>query len=174
MDFWEVVARRHSVRDYAADRDVPQEMIEKVLGAAIQAPSGGNQQSWHFIVVRNEDLRAALVRAAFGQGVVACAPVIIAVCAMPERSGSRYGDRGRHLFTIQDTAAAIENMLLAATALGLGTCWVGAFDEGAAAQALALPNDLRPVALIPIGYPRQPSSRSTSRYPVSEVSEIRD
>jgi nitroreductase len=173
MDFWEVIRLRHSVRDYD-DRDVAQDIIERVLDAAIQAPSAGNLQSWHFIIVRNEGFRTALAQAAFGQKFVACAPVVIAVCAKLDRSGSRYGDRGRHLFTIQDTAAAIENILLAATALGLGTCWVGAFDEAAAAQALALPNDLRPVALIPIGYPRQPSSRSTSRYPVSEVSEIRD
>ena len=174
MDFWEVVARRYSVRDYADNRDVPQDIIEKVLSAAIQAPSGGNRQSWRFIVVRNEGLRATLCQASFGQKFVAGAPVVIAVCAMPEVSGSRYGDRGRHLFTIQDTAAAIENMLLAATALGLGTCWVGSFDERAVAEALALSADLRPVALVPIGYPRQPSSRSTSRNTVAAVSEIRD
>jgi len=173
MDFWEVIRLRHSVRDYD-DRDVAQDIIERVLDAAIQAPSAGNLQSWHFIIVRNEGLRTALAQAAFGQKFVARAPVVIAVCAKPDHSGSRYGDRGKDLFTIQDTAAAIEHILLAATALGLGTCWVGAFDERAATQALALPNDLRPVALVPIGYPRRPSSRSTSRHPVSEVSEIRD
>ena len=171
MDFWEVIACRHSVRDYADDRDIPQDVIEKVLGAAVQAPSAGNLQSWRFIIVRDEALKTALARAAFDQRFVARAPVVVVVCSVPDRSGRRYGDRGRSLFTIQDTAAATENMLLAVTALGLGACWVGSFDERAVVKALALPGELRPVALVPIGYPAWPSSRSTSRHPVSEVTE---
>ena len=173
MDFWEVIARRHSVRDYADDRNIPQDVIEKVLDAAVQAPSAGNLQSWRFIIVRDEALKTALARAAFDQRFVARAPVVVVVCSVPDHSGSRYGDRGRSLFTIQDTAAATENMLLAVTALGLGACWVGAFDERAVAEALALPGELRPVALVPIGYPARPSSRSTSRHPISEVTEHR-
>lgn len=171
MDFWEVIARRHSVRDYADGKDIPQDIIERVLDAAIQAPSAGNLQSWRFIIVRNRDLKEDLARAAFGQEFVARAPVVIVVCAVPEASGRRYRDRGRDLFTIQDTAAATENILLAVTALGLGACWVGAFDERAAAKAMKLPDELRPVALVPIGHPHRPTSRSTSRRPISEVSE---
>jgi len=173
MDFWDVIARRHSVRDYATDRDVPDELVDRVLDVAIQAPSAGNLQSWHFVVTRRQEDREALAQAAFGQQFVARAPVVIVVCAVPERSGGRYGDRGRGLFTIQDTAAATENMLLAVTALGLGACWVGAFDERAVARALGLSKHLRPVALVPIGYPPRPTSRSTGRRPVSEVSERR-
>lgn len=173
MDFWEVISRRHSVREYAEDRDVSQDLVDSILDAAIQAPSAGNRQSWHFIVVRNKRLKSALAQAAFGQMFVAEAPVVIAVCAVPGRSRERYGNRGAELYTLQDTAAATEHILLAATALGLGSCWVGAFDESSAAKALELPDELRPVALVPIGHPRRTSSRSTGRHDISKVSELR-
>jgi len=172
MDFWDAISQRHSIRKYAEDKDVPEDLVDRILGAAVQAPSAGNRQSWHFLVVRNERLKLALARAA-SQKFVGEAPVVIAVCAVPERSGARYGTRGTDLYTIQDTAAATEHILLAVTALGLGGCWVGAFDERAAATALDLPATLRPVALIPIGYPRQPSSRSTGRHSIAEISEQR-
>ena len=173
MDLWDVISRRHSIREYAEDRDVPHDLVDRILDAAIQAPSAGNRQSWHFIVVRNKRLKSALAQAAFGQMFVAEAPVVIAVCAVPERSGARYGNRGAELYTLQDTAAATEHILLAATALGLGSCWVGAFDEPSAAKALELPEELRPVALVPIGYPRRTSSRSTGRHDIAKVSELR-
>jgi nitroreductase len=124
-------------------------------------------------VVRNPDLKTELAKAAFGQLWLAEAPVVIGVCAVPARTIPRYGKRGRDLYCIQDTAAATEHILLAVTALGLGACWVGAFDEHAAATVLDLPEELRLLAMVPIGYPAQPSSRVTSRRSVSEVSECR-
>lgn len=169
MDFWETVKKRHSVRRYDPDRDVPPEMVERILEAAILAPSAGNCQPWHFYVVRDAVTRQQLAQAAYGQSFVAQAPVVIVVCADPGRSAGRYGRRGTELYCLQDTAAATEHILLAATALGLGTCWVGAFDEKATAVALRLPAHLRPVAIVPIGYPAGPSSRYTDRRPLSQV-----
>jgi len=170
MDFWEVIEARHSVRRFDR-RDVPEEMVERLLQAAIRAPSAGNRQPWRFFVVWRQETKAALAEAAWGQHFVAQAPVVIVVCAEPDRSASRYGRRGSELYCLQDTAAATEHILLAATALGLGACWVGAFDERAAARALNLPASLRPVAIIPVGYPAWEPSRRTPRRPLQEVVE---
>jgi nitroreductase len=169
MGFWELVRRRYSVREYDPDADVPPEQIRSILEAAIEAPSAGNCQPWHFVVVRDLDLREALAKAAYGQGFLAQAPVVIVVCCDPARSAMRYGRRGIGLYSLQDTAAATEHILLAATALGLGSCWVGAFDEAAAARALSLPKHLRPVALVSIGHPAVSSSRYTARRPLEQI-----
>jgi len=169
VDFWQVLRSRYSVREFAPDQDVPPELVNGLLSAAVEAPSAGNRQSWHFVVVRDPAIRAALAHAALDQMFVAEAPVVIVVCADPERSARRYQQRGRTLYTYQDTAAATENLLLAATALGLGACWVGAFDEEEARRVLRLPQGLIPVAIVPVGYPLRPGSRETGRRPLSEV-----
>ncbi len=169
MDFWEIVKDRRSIRGYATDKDVPPETVERLLEAAIAAPSAGNRQPWHFIVVRRPEMKRRLAEAAFGQGFVAQAPLVIVVCAVPEQSAARYGRRGSELYCLQDTAAAVENILLGVTALGLGACWVGAFDEEAAARALDLAGDMRPVAMVPIGHPTERFSHRTSRRSLKQV-----
>jgi len=164
MDFWQAIEARHSIRQFDAAREVPHKMVKQMLRTAILAPSAGNRQPWRFIIVRRPEVKEALALAAFGQSFVSQASVVIAVCAEPARSAARYQERGTELYCLQDTAAATEHILLAAAALGLGSCWVGAFDEGQAAEALNLPEGLRPVALIPIGYPeREPASRRPRR-----------
>lgn len=172
MDFWDVIESRHSVRKFDPTRDVSDEEVERLLRAAIQAPSAGNRQPWHFYVVRDAETRNLLARAAFGQRFVAQAPLVIVVCAVPERSAARYGSRGTSLYCLQDTAAATEHILLAAVALGLGGCWVGAFDEAAASAALALDRSRRPVALLPIGKPAAPPRQGTGRLPLEEVTTL--
>ncbi|MBC7248890.1 MAG: nitroreductase family protein [Anaerolineae bacterium] len=169
MDFWKAIEKRHSVRRFNVEHDVAPEVVERILQAAILAPSAGNRQPWHFFVVRDAEIKKLLVKAAWGQRFIAEAPVVIVVCAEPARSAARYGPRGSNLYCLQDTAAATEHILLAATALDLGSCWVGAFDERAAAQVLQLPEHLRPVAIVPIGYPLRPSERQTSRRGLDEV-----
>jgi len=169
MDFWEAIEKRHSVRSFNANLDVAPEVVKRILGAAILAPSAGNCQPWHFIVVRDLTVKKRLAEAAWGQRFLGEAPVVIVVCAEPARSAARYGLRGSQLYCLQDTAAATEHILLTATALGLGSCWVGAFDEKAAAQALQLPDRLRPVAMVPIGYPLRPTDRQTTRRELDEV-----
>jgi nitroreductase len=167
MDDSDLFLKRHSCRSYTADR-VPSELVERLLEAACWAPSGGNLQPWRFVVVTDDRLRAELARTAFGQAFIGQAPVVIAVCAVPEESARHYGSRGRELYCLQDSAAATENLLLAATAAGLGSCWVGAFDEPAVARVLDLPDDWRPVALVSIGRPADGESRR-SRRPLDEV-----
>jgi nitroreductase len=112
------------VRRYLRD-PIPQETLEELLSAAISAPSAGNAQPWRFIVVRDQGLKGKLVEAAYGQEFLAEAPVVVVVCADLERARRAYKERGEKLYCLQDTAAAVENLLLAATAKGLGTCWGG-------------------------------------------------
>lgn len=146
-------AKRTSIRQYKPDA-VPQPLIDQLLDAAVSAPSAGNCQPWHFYVVRNAQAKEALCAGAYNQRFIQDAPVVIVVCAEPARSAERYASRGETLYCLQDTAAATENLLLCAAQLGLGTCWCGAFDEDAVRRALSLPQDRRPVAVIPVGYPK--------------------
>lgn len=167
MDLFEAIKRRRSIRNYT-NEDVSEEDLEKILEAAIWAPSAGNRQAWDFVVVRDDSVKKALVRAALGQRFIAEASLVIVVCANMERSASRYGSRGSGLYCIQDTAAAIQNMLLAVTALGLGACWIGAFYEEEVAKILELPRGVRPIAIIPIGYPAR-IPQAPPRFRLSDV-----
>lgn len=170
-DVLEAVKERRSVRRFRGD-PIPQATIGQLLEAAILAPTAGNCQPWRFIVVHNAEVKSRLAAAAYGQDFVAEAPVVIVVCAEFMRSAQRYGNRGLSLYSLQDTAAATQNILLAATGCGLGTCWVGAFDEGQVARVLELPTDvLRPVAMIPVGYPAV-KPRRPPRRPLEEIVRV--
>jgi len=147
------------VRSFDPSGEVSPEAVEELLRCASLAPSAGNVQPWRFYVVRDPEVKRALATAALGQDFVAQAPVVIVVCADLAAHASSYGRRGVELYSIQDTAAAIQNLLLAATAMGLGACWVGAFREEDAARALGLPRDLRPLAIIPVGYASREGSQ---------------
>jgi len=154
MDVFEAIKGRRSIRKFDS-KEVSDEELRRILDAAIRAPSAGNIQPWSFIVVKNPNKRRDLAGAAYGQIFIAEAPLVIVVCADERASGSGYGSRGRTLYCIQDTAAAIQNILLAAHALGLGSCWVGAFNEDAARKVVKTPPEVRPIALIPIGHPAE-------------------
>ena len=160
--------RRFSCRSFET-RPISRDTLEAILEAARWAPSGGNLQPWRFVVVLDSGRRRALAGAAFGQTFLAGAPVVITVCAVPDESASKYGTRGRELYCLQDTAAAAQNILLAATGLGLGSCWVGAFDEAAVARELDLPTAWRALALIAIGWPAEVEPRRSRRSPAEVV-----
>jgi nitroreductase len=152
MEVFETIIKRQSVRMYDK-KDVPNELIGQMIEAAVHAPSAGNIQPWEFIVVKEKNTKKELALAALKQRHVEEAPVVIVVCANLEKSVDKYGERGKTLYCIQDTAAAIENMLLVATSLGLGACWVGAFEENKVKPILNIPEKLRPVALVTVGFP---------------------
>jgi len=157
MDVFEAIKGRRSVRAFKR-QNVSEETVEKLIDAGRWAPSAGNIQPWEFIIVRKAEIKAKLAEAALGTGFIEEAPVVIVVCADENRSMQGYGVRGKTLYCLQDTAAAIQNIHLAAFALGLGTCWVGAFQEEEAKEALKIPNGVRPVAIIPLGYAAEPVS----------------
>lgn len=167
MDIFQAITGRRSVRAFKPD-PVSEEILVKILEAAQWAPSAGNMQARDFIVVEDQDTKVKLAEASWGQYFIAEAPVVVVVCANLERSAQRYGERGRALYAVLDAAAAVENLLLAAYALGLGTCWIGAFDDDRVKRILSLPDHVRPIAIIPVGYPgRQP--RPTPRIPVARI-----
>jgi len=152
LNLREAVFTRHSIRKFKPDQ-VEEEKIMRVLAAANQAPSAGNLQARDFIVVRDEGRRKEVARAALNQGFVAEAPVVIVVCANQRRSSSKYGRRGAGLYCILDAALAAENLMLSCADEGLGSCYVGAFDERRLKKVLAIPRHITPVGIIPIGYP---------------------
>ena len=154
MDVFEAITSRRSIRTFEK-KAVSDEQVGMLIDAARHAPSAGNIQPWEFVIVRDQQTKKQLSSAALNQAVIEDAPVVIVVCADEARSGQGYGSRGANLYCIQDTAAAAQNMLLAACAMGLGTCWVGAFREEMVRRSLNTPTDVRPVAMIPVGYPAE-------------------
>jgi nitroreductase len=150
METLKAILTRRSIREYT-QQAVPGELVQELLAAAMQAPSAGNQQPWHFILVDARDqLRALADVLPFGQSLRA-APLGIAVCADVE--SARYPD-----YWAQDCSAATENLLLAAHALGLGAVWLGVYplEERVAGvkQLLGLPEKVVPLCLVALGYPR--------------------
>jgi nitroreductase len=167
LDVFEAIRSRRSVRAFT-NEPVSEEEVMKLVEAARLAPSAGNIQPWEFVVVRNAEIKRGLSAAALDQTFIEEAPVVIVVCANQTRASRGYGSRGVNLYCLQDTAAATQNMLLAAHALGLATCWVGAFQEEDAKKVLKISSDVRPVAIIPIGHAAEkPMARSTK--PLSDI-----
>ncbi len=157
---------RVSIRKYLPE-DVSDELIVELLKAGNAAPSAGNLQARDFIVVRNPETKKLIAEAALEQMFIATAPVVIVVCANYPRSMRMYGERGK-LYAEQDATAAVENILLAAHALGLGAVWVGAFQEREISRILEIPEYARPIAIVPVGWPgERPGKRS--RYPIEEL-----
>ena len=142
MDLFEAIGKRRSVRAFRPDAVEP-EQLSRVLAAANAAPSAGNLQAYEIFAVTQQTSRAALAHAAWDQGFVAQAPVALVFCANPARSAAKYGERGARLYAVQDATIACSFAVLAATALGLGTVWVGAFSDTAVQQVLGQP-DLLP------------------------------
>lgn len=167
MDFKALAQSRRSIRGFK-QKDVSKDHLIQLMEAAQSAPSGGNCQPWHFYIIRDKSLQLQIKNEACHQEWMLTAPVFIVVCADIKRSESRYAERGRNLYCIQDTAAAIQNILLCAKSLELGTCWCGAFDETKLSEVLHLDIDMRPVAIIPVGYPvNEPAA--TKRRPIEEI-----
>ena len=167
MDFYDVLKHRRSVRAYR-DEPVEEEKLGRVLEAARIAPSAANRQPWHFLVIRDAELRARLLEA-YSQPWFAEAPVIICACARPAEAWQRSDDKN---YCDVDVTIAMDHLILAAAAEGLGTCWIGAFKPDRLRDVLGLPDELEPVALTPLGYPAEgPEPRP--RKPLEEIVEFR-
>jgi nitroreductase len=151
MNTLEAINARRSIRKYL-DRPVEFEKLTTIMDAAIKAPSAGNLQDWRFIMVTDRGLIKQVASYSIEQYWIQTAPALIVVCAVPEKHEMYYGLRGKRLYNIQDCAAAMENILLAATDLGLGSCWIGAFEEEKIRELFAIPPDVRPQAIISLGY----------------------
>ena len=159
MEVLRAVMERRSVRSFLK-KDIPDDVMHVLINSLIWAPSAGNLQSRKFFFVRDEQLKRRLASAALNQDFIAEAPLTI-VCCTDAGIRRHYGQRGVELYAIQDVSASIMGMMLVAREKGLGTCWVGAFREEEVSQILELSENLRPVAMVPVGYPsRSPSPPS--------------
>lgn len=151
METIRAINERRSIRKFRSI-DIGENILSILLDAAQMAPSAGNIQGRDYIIVTDKEIKQQLVKAASNQKFINQAPVIIVFVANIERSSSRYGGRGV-LYAIQDATSSVNNLMLAAHDLGLGTCWIGAFDEDSVKAILKIPINLKPVAIIPVGYP---------------------
>jgi len=167
-DCLDLIKKRYSVRKFSPE-ELPDEDLEEILSTGIRAPSGGNRQPWRIVVVKDLERQERLAIAAGEQTFLAQAPVLLVVCAVPYESAERYGERGATLYALQDTAALVQNILLASHILGYGTCWIGAFNEDLVSKEIRIPTGMRPVAMIPIGKPATEQKGRTSRRPLREV-----
>jgi nitroreductase len=156
MDFFELVQKRYSVRAYKPD-PVEEDKLGQVLEAARLAPTAANRQPFQIIVIHTAGREAELHRI-YGRSWFAQAPLLIVICALPaqgwvRRDGKNYAD--------VDVTIAMDHLILAAANLGLGTCWVAAFDPATAREVLHLPVDVEPIAFTPLGYPAdQPGTKA--------------
>jgi nitroreductase len=142
MDVFDAIEKRRSIRNYEPT-PIPREKLEKILEAARLAPSASNVQPWHFIVVTDKE-RSNAISAGMYARFLKQAPVVIVACGDEKKSPKWYPI---------DVAIAVENMVLAATGEDLGTCWIGSFNETKVRNALKIPENLRVVVLLAIGYP---------------------
>jgi nitroreductase len=163
MEAMECIRGRASVRSFRKD-PIPDGVLEDILEAAIAAPSSGNLQNWEFVSVSKPDGKSRLAEAAMGQDMIEQAPLSVVVCSNLKKVG-RYGARGETLYSIQNTAAATQNLMLAAWSMGIGSCWIGAFDEGGVREVLALPEHVRPLTIVPLGYPAERTGKP-QRWPL--------
>lgn len=163
MDTIETIMQRRSIRKYKQD-EISQEDWDKILESGRQAPSAANRQPWHFVIVRDEELKRKVATACSGQSWMSDAHVILAGIGNPDASK---GSTGRFWYEV-DVSIAMQNMILAATSLGYGTCWIGAFDEGQVKELLKVPEEMRVVALTPIGVP-DASPEARTRKDVNQV-----
>lgn len=154
MNVLDAIRTRRSVRSYAPDKPIPSEVMQRMLEALHLAPSACNTQPWHFILVADATLRRKLAQAANGQTWMAEAPVTVVGCGFPEQAYQRMGGYGNSVDV--DLAIALDHLTLAAVAEGLGTCWIGAFNEAAVKELLGVPLDVKVVALTPLGRPAAP------------------
>jgi len=154
MDVLECIATRRSIRRFL-QVPVDFETMMTVVEAGTLAPSSGNVQDWKFVVIDDKELKHQIAEHSLGQECIHNAAFLVVVCSDPEENERHYGLRGSRLYTVQNCAAAIENMLLAAHALELGGVWVGAFDEEKIRTLINIPSNARPQAILAFGYPAE-------------------
>lgn len=170
MDFYEVIRTRRSIRSYKPDQ-IPDGVLDRVLGAVRIAPSGSNRQPWKFIVVKDSELKKRLVVACNGQDFIAEVPVVIVACGynINWNRGGYMGD----MSMLVDVSIAFTHLILAARTEGLGTCWIGSFNNEEVKKILGIPKDVNVVAITPLGYPLDKGfSEPGPRKPMSEVVSI--
>jgi len=161
----ELIETRRSIRSYK-DQEIEEDKLNYVLQAFRKAPSAKNLQPWKLVVIKNKKILRDIAIACNNQTFMEEAPVIIAACAKEEEA---YGTMGGYMNSYPiDIAIALEHLILAATEKGLGTCWIGAFKEQLVKDILGVPDNVKVVALTPLGYPAREAS-VRGRKPLTEI-----
>ena len=163
MEFAELIKKRYSVRAYKADA-VEEDKLQQVLEAARLAPTAANRQPFRIIVIHTAG-REAELRRIYDRGWFVQAPLLLCACGIPAQTWRRSDGKN---YNDVDVSIAMDHLVLAATDLGLGTCWVAAFNPAAARQVLGLPDDVEPIAFTPLGYPAD-QPRPKERKALSEL-----
>ena len=169
MEFYEVIKTRRSIRSYN-DTPIPKDAMSRVLEATRISPSGHNRQFWKFYIVENQEKKKAIAKACADQMWIADAPAVIVAVGyhVPFSRGGYMGD----MTFMMDVSIAFTQLILAARAEGLGTCWIGAFSNDEVKVSMNLPEDENVVAVTPIGYPdKGVFSENTNRKPLDEITE---
>ena len=170
MDVFEAIRTRRSVRSYAP-KPIPQALLEKMQQALRLAPSACNIQPWHFVLVKDAQLRKEVAKAAGGQSWMADAPVTVVACGLADQAYKKMGGYGNSVDI--DLAIAMDHLTLAAAAEGLGTCWIGAFREDQVKKVLGIPAGVKVVAMIALGYPAAPDllrpAEESRRKPLADI-----
>jgi len=164
LELSSLLKKRAMVRAFRQE-PVDDETVSRILRNAWRAPSAGHLEPQDFIVVRDSRVKHRLAEAALQQYFIEEAPVVIVVCADTRRNIGRYGERGKSFYSIIDASFASFIILLSVVDLGLGACFVGAFEDDKVANVLGLPKEVRPVGIIPIGRPAE-KPRRLSRLPL--------
>jgi len=164
LDVFEAIRFRRSIRRYKP-KEVEKEKLMHILEAGRLAPSVANRQPWHFIVIKNPEIKERL-RESYPKDWFVSAPVIIVACADPSKAQVRAD--GEEYWKV-DVAIALQNMVLCAKEEGLGTCWVINFNEKATKEILGIPSDIRVVAMTPLGYPDEVKGEVNDRKPLEEI-----
>ena len=152
MELFEVIRQRYSVRAFK-NAPIGEQAEKIILEAANNAPSAGNLQAYEIVVVRDAARKRELAKVSCEQYFLVDAPVVLVFCANPDRNREKYGVRGAERYCIQDASIACAYVQLAAAALGLGSCWIGAFEEPDVQRIIKTPAAWRPIAILPVGIP---------------------
>jgi nitroreductase len=165
MSFLDLAEKRCSIRGFKPD-PIPKELLDQILRAGQLAPTAKNLQPFHFIVVQKRAVLDELAKA-YPAPFFAEAPLVIAVCVEPEKGWTRIHTDGKNYCEV-DAAIATDHMALAVEDLGLGACWVVAFDPAMVRETLQLPQNIQPLALLPIGFPNA-APRVKQRKPLEDL-----
>ncbi|MAG60289.1 hypothetical protein CL619_00735 [archaeon] len=166
-DILDLIKERRTTEDFLP-KYVDWDKVSKIIDAGRHAPSSGNIQNWKFVVVQSPDRKRELAEAAFGQHKITLASALVVVCGEEEKGERYYGLRGARLYTVQNCAAAVQNMLLEATSLGLGSKWVGAFDEDKVREICGIPAEVRPQAIVAVGFAKSDPPKPP-KYPMESL-----
>ena len=169
MDILKAIKKRRSVRGYL-NKKIPKQVLDRVLEAARLAPTAANKQPFKLILVTDKSTKAKLVEASRKQTFIAEAPIVVVGCAFPGESYQNIG--GTHTSEEIDISIVFDHLMLQAAEEGLGTCWIGAFDESKVKEILNIPSNVRVVGLTPLGYPSGgefKSGKHLERKPLSKI-----